>query len=103
MRRIAEAVQVHGKAGEPVAVEKGDKMGSHAGANDDVDGHPAMVGDGEVIVFDVADGFAVDATGSVMGHGETDLLDVARTVRLVPAPGDQSTWVTDLVAPVEKA
>jgi hypothetical protein len=74
-----------------VAVENGSKMGSHAGANENVDGHPAMVNDDqEVIIFDVLDGFAVD----VQGTGEVDLLPIARSVRLVPTPSDRSTWAT---------
>ncbi|HEX6359808.1 hypothetical protein [Actinophytocola sp.] len=146
MRAIAQAVQVHDKAGEQVAmpftvplpapyqligtttqlrsagdpfvrtgllfatedpadpdrqysgvsvhVENGSKMAMHAGANQNVDGHPAMVADQEVIIFDAADDFAVD----VEGTGEADLLPIARGVQLVPAPSDRSTWVTQPVS-----
>lgn len=72
-----------------VAVENGDKVARHLGANETVDGRPALVQDKQVIIFDVADGFAVD----VQGTTDTDTLrSVARTVRLVPTPNDRSTW-----------
>jgi hypothetical protein len=75
--------------GVSVAVENGSKMGSALGANQTVDGHPARVTNGEVIIFGLADGFAVDVQGA---GGQEALLAVARSVTLVPRPADKATW-----------
>ncbi|NUS62549.1 MAG: hypothetical protein HOQ46_02755 [Saccharothrix sp.] len=79
------------RSGLSVAVENGDKMARQNGANQTVDGRPAMVHEGEAIIFAVADGFAVDVQGT---DDTAALLRVARTVRLVPAPSDKSTWTS---------
>jgi hypothetical protein len=77
--------------GFKVGVENGWKMGQMFDANRELDGHTARVVDGEVIIFGLTDGFAVD----VQGAGSQDTLsDVARSVRLLPTPSDRSTWTT---------
>jgi hypothetical protein len=77
--------------GFSVAVENGWKVGQQFGANQELDGHPARVVDGEVHIFGLADGFAVDVQGA---GGQDTLRDIARTVQLVPAPNDRSTWAS---------
>lgn len=74
-----------------VSVENGEKMAARYGANRTVAGRPAMVQDGEVIVFGGQSeaGFAVD----VEGTADIDtLVRVAESVRLVPDPDDRSLW-----------
>ncbi|MBP2329698.1 hypothetical protein JOF56_010083 [Kibdelosporangium banguiense] len=74
-----------------VAVENGWKMGQKAGTNEQVDGHEARVVDGQVQIFDVADGFAIDVQGAA---DKETLRAVARSVQLSKTPSDWSTWVT---------
>jgi hypothetical protein len=74
-----------------VSVENGWKVGQQFGANGKLDDHPARVVDGQVHIFGLAGGFAVDVEGA--GSQET-LSAVARSVHLVSAPDDRSTWVS---------
>jgi hypothetical protein len=77
--------------GFQVAVENGWKMAQMFDANRQLDGHPARVVDGHVLIFGLTAGFAVD----VQGAGSQDTLSaVARSVQLLPAPDDRSTWTT---------
>jgi hypothetical protein len=75
--------------GFSVAVENGWKMGQKFGANRKLGGHDARVVDGQVHIFGLTGGFAIEVSGA----GSQDTLSaVAQTVQLLPAPDDRSTW-----------
>jgi hypothetical protein len=77
--------------GFQVSVENGWKVGQQFGANRQLDGLPARVVDGQVHIFALASGFAVD----VQGAGSQDTLSaIARSVHLVSTLDDRSTWVS---------
>ncbi|OLF07297.1 hypothetical protein [Actinophytocola xanthii] len=77
-----------------VSAERSDKTAGHLGADTTLGGRPAMVTPGEVIIFGLPDGFAVEVS-SFRDNGQLD--EIAQSVRLVAHAGTTSTWVTDPV------
>jgi hypothetical protein len=74
-----------------VSATAGRSRNDKGGVNRTVYSHPAVVADSTIVLFGYPDDFSVEVAG---GRPDTErLIALAGTVRVLPHPVDESTWV----------